>query len=1079
MNKIKLKFANKITNNKYKLEKKYISLINSLSFSIKELFFSFSKILKSIKSNILEQNNYIFISKCIINNLNNKNYLQEKFKNLFKNVEGINITNKYMINSISNLEESSNLFFQKSKLIFKKMKQLKDSKINIIFRRNERFEENPNFSSINRKNNYLFSSDENIIDHRSFTSKTNYIRNNSNMNQNFISLNNEYETMNDYIKRSKNKKYEKNNKDIIYLSKKLLTGKNRKRVLNHSQDEIITDISNNKLRQKNLKYLISAPHKKVIWSKDKDKNIAKINSNLFSNINNNSISVKYSKINNISKEKKNRELKNYRNDSILEKKNNINNIIEFIENIIEYFYLLKISQNNIINEHNKNNQEKDLDLKIKQSLIKLNYSIFIINDVFIERIHLKRKLNFILNHNDNIEQKLKALIHEKNNRNNTRNSFDNNRDQLINSKELNYIKLIKKLKNDNNNLANINQKIISENRILINQYSLFKNKEKEFPKNLEKNDLNKDITKLIKENNEYKQKITNLIKDNEQLRKIIKNNNNDDKITNGGYYLNNSHISNIINYNTDINNLAKKQNENENMKNLIKENKNLKIKLNKENEIVQKLTEEIESLKLKSIKTLDDIKEKDSIIKSQNLNLENLKNELNKIKNNYTELKNEMEKNSINKEDEIKQLKLSLEEKNEEIKKFKNSEIDKTNQLNEKLDYITKLENLNKEFEKEKSEMKEKSEQQVKEISQLESIINALKEKIKILGKNNDKEIININNNNFNNSKVLSTPSFKSQEEELEEINNFKKENELSLNKKDKNYPFIKINKNAEKDIIISNLEKKSNNDIVNNNPIQTLSSMKINKLYSSNEFKILSDAYYKEFKWYLMKKRNSDEEIENSDSYENLVWVPVINIIDFEKFEYEELGSSSEIANLIKKLEEKENIISKISYKLEKYEKQYENNIKIHNFNFNDTNEEKFKKDENFIFIDKYNNLLQKLNTTEINFKKIQKENFELLKYKKLYLQSNDNNPINKINIENNDEKKKSENSNTNDEIDYYKKKCEELQMLLNVLKEGIKDILMKLVIPKKEKGEVKQILKLFEFSKEEQLIILGDKKN
>ena len=554
MNKIKLNFANKITNNKYKLEKKYISLINSLSFSIKELFFSFSKILKSIKANILEQNNYIFISKCLINDLNNKNYLQEKFKNLFKNVEGINIINKYMINSISNLEESSNLFFQKSKLIFKKMKQLKDSKINIIFRRNERFEENPNFSSINRKNNYLFSSDENIIDHRSFTSKTNYIRNNSNMNQNFISLNNEYETMNDYIKRSKNKKYEKNNKDIIYLSKKLLTGKNRKRVLNHSQDEIITDISNNKLRQKNLKYLINAPHKKVIWSKDKDKNIAKINSNLFSNINNNSISVKYSKINNISKEKKNRELKNYRNDSILEKKNNINNIIEFIENIIEYFYLLKISQNNIINEHNKNNQEKDLDLKIKQSLIKLNYSIFIINDVFIERIHLKRKLNFILNHNDNIEQKLKALIHEKNNRNNTRNSFDNNRDQLINSKELNYIKLIKKLKNDNNNLANINQKIISENRILINQYSLFKNKEKEFPKNIENNDLNKDITKLTKENNEYKQKINNLIKDNEQLRKIVKNNNNDDKITNGGYYLNNSHISNIINYNTDIKN---------------------------------------------------------------------------------------------------------------------------------------------------------------------------------------------------------------------------------------------------------------------------------------------------------------------------------------------------------------------------------------------------------------------------------------------------------------------------------------------------------------------------------------------
>ena len=241
----------------------------------------------------------------------------------------------------------------------------------------------------------------------------------------------------------------------------------------------------------------------------------------------------------------------------------------------------------------------------------------------------------------------------------------------------------------------------------------------------------------------------------------------------------------------------------------------------------------------------------------------------------------------------------------------------------------------------------------------------------------------------------------------------------------------------------------------------------------------ILSDTSFKDLKWYLMKKRSAEEETENLDSYENLIWVPVINIIDLEKYEYEELGNSSEIVNLIKKLEEKENIISKISYKLEKYEKQSENNIKFQSLNVNDTNEEKLKQEENSIFIEKYNNLLQKLNTIEINFSKIQKENFELMKYKKLYLELNDNNPINKINIENNEEeKKKTDNSNTNDEIDYYKKKCEELQMLLNVLKEGIKNILMKLVIPKKEKGEVKQLLKLFEFSKEEQLVILGEKK-
>ena len=896
--------------------------------------------------------------------------------------------------------------------------------------------------------------------------------------------------MNNYSKNQKNKKYTNNN-DIIYLSKKLLTGKSKKRFRNHSQEEIITDIANNNLKKKNLIYLTGVPHKKVYWSKDK--NVQNNKSDLFSynnnNINNdNSNSIKYSKINNFSKENKNKELKKYRNDSIREKKIDINNLIEFIENIIEHFYLLKISQNNIINETYKIDQEKNLDLKIKQNLIKLNYSIFIVNDFFIDRIHLKKKLNFILNNSDNIEQKLKTLISDKNNKNYKRNSYDNNRDKLINSKELNYINLIKKLKNDNNNLANINQKIISENRLLINQYSLFKNEDKDFSYNIDNNDFNKSIKTLINEKNEYKQKMTDLLKDNEQLRKMIKNNNNknnnNDNIKNGGYYLNNSHISNIINYNTDINNnnnFTKNQNEIENMKNLIKENKNLKTKLNKENENVQKLKEEIESLKLKSISTLDDIKEKDSIIKELNSNIEKLKIELNEIKNNYSMLKSEMEKTKNNNDDEIKQLKLLLEEKNNEIKNFKDNGIEKTNQLTEKLENITKLENLNKELEKEKNEIKEKSEQQVKEISQLESIINVFKEKIKLLGKNNNENINieNNNNNNIINSKILSTPSFKSQEEELEEINNLKKENELSLNKSNKNEPFIKINKKSEKDILISNLDKKSNNETGNNHHIPTLSSMKINKLYSSNEFMILSDTSFKDLKWYLMKKRSAEEETENLDSYENLIWVPVINIIDLEKYEYEELGNSSEIVNLIKKLEEKENIISKISYKLEKYEKQSENNIKFQSLNVNDTNEERLKQEENSIFIEKYNNLLQKLNTIEINFSKIQKENFELMKYKKLYLELNDNNPINKINIENNEEeKKKTDNSNTNDEIDYYKKKCEELQMLLNVLKEGIKNILMKLVIPKKEKGEVKQLLKLFEFSKEEQLVILGEKK-
>ena len=53
----------------------------------------------------------------------------------------------------------------------------------------------------------------------------------------------------------------------------------------------------------------------------------------------------------------------------------------------------------------------------------------------------------------------------------------------------------------------------------------------------------------------------------------------------------------------------------------------------------------------------------------------------------------------------------------------------------------------------------------------------------------------------------------------------------------------------------------------------------------------ILSDVSFNKYKWYLMKKKSleDDEDINDIDSYENLIWVPIINIIDLEKFEYKE----------------------------------------------------------------------------------------------------------------------------------------------------------------------------------------------
>lgn len=312
-----------------------------------------------------------------------------------------------------------------------------------------------------------------------------------------------------------------------------------------------------------------------------------------------------------------------------------------------------------------------------------------------------------------------------------------------------------------------------------------------------------------------------------------------------------------------------------------------------------------------------------------------------------------------------------------------------------------------------------------------------------------------------------------------------------------------------------------------------------------------------------MKKKYNEDENEseEKTNAYDNLIWVPIIDVVDLENFNQysndEEKKSNIEMLNLFKKLEEKEDIISKLSYKLEKLEKDYnfynnnnEQNIKFENNkissnsipdNISNENEHMIyirkesssknqrneKKNDNGIPIEKFNNLLEKLNQTEASFVKLQKENIELKKYQKLYFDQNNsnNNQINNIYNKNNknndlnyssdinkltfmesnldniyshnrlglitnneDDKKENKNKkkinnilnqdNQSDEDDYYRKKYNELEMKLKILKDACKNILIRLTIPKKDREEIKQILKLFEFSEEETLIIIGEKK-
>ena len=90
------------------------------------------------------------------------------------------------------------------------------------------------------------------------------------------------------------------------------------------------------------------------------------------------------------------------------------------------------------------------------------------------------------------------------------------------------------------------------------------------------------------------------------------------------------------------------------------------------------------------------------------------------------------------------------------------------------------------------------------------------------------------------------------------------------------------------------------------------------------------------------MKKQ---KDYEKKDSYDNLIWVPKIDVIDLDKFnEYlDEEEDNSELLKVIKKLEEKENIISKLTYKIEKLEKEIDNYK--NNSDFSDIYDEIFVK--------------------------------------------------------------------------------------------------------------------------------------
>ena len=358
-------------------EDEFISLINSLSSVIKEYFFSVSNILEKMKTHSFNLNKYILTSKCLINEMNNKINIKERMRQFNKNIEGINISNKYINNNISLLEMNLNKLFNNSKFIFKKMKNCKNNKFrtlseinnnsSINSNKNQIILEQNNINQYNNKIKFLkLSLDTNKISSFSNTNKSNSNNTSSRKDWN-TKKNKNRNTINLSQRNIKHKNSDLYLDDIDYFEQKMNKNKdifkeksNRfRKKRNNSQNNITTDLRLNRNIYELKNLLENSPDEKRIsistqkitplWTNFNNYNYYYPYKNKYLNLGNNT-------------ERRNDEFNNFDNFKkfIIKEKPRINinscfsenscikNICILLINLVEYFYLLSQYQNNII-----------------------------------------------------------------------------------------------------------------------------------------------------------------------------------------------------------------------------------------------------------------------------------------------------------------------------------------------------------------------------------------------------------------------------------------------------------------------------------------------------------------------------------------------------------------------------------------------------------------------------------------------------------------------------------------------------------------------------------------------------------
>ena len=742
-------------------------------------------------------------------------------------------------------------------------------------------------------------------------------------------------------------------------------------------------------------------------------------------------------------------------------------------------------ENNVdYNLDENTNDSIKLCYKVKDFIDNLNDDSFEKTNIFIMKIQ---------DINDLINNILEKNTNTKNIKSNQLEKYTNSSNNSFKEKEI--ILLEKSINFKENNYESLNNiKILTEKIELLNN----KVREKdEYIKYIKKNsnnsinkkdeivDKNKKYIELNKENSKLKKeliKLQEIEKENQKLKNKIKEINDSQQIEINQREQIISKLNESMKIYQDEN--KSKNNENNILKEKIEEYKNNLIDKNKKiqemNIQINNYSKEINEMNIK----LKNITDESQLV----MEISSLK----KINNNLNKKLNDLKK------------KLNTNNNNNIINDEDDSEINKIKENYEKIPGQNKdLINENNKIKMSLDNLKKENNKKDEELKKLDNIIKDLKNKIneKNLSKNrNIRNLTNsesfsitntvgfdiVNNNESQNLSSLNIEDFKKQNEKLikikEQFNKYRNEKQIE----------ISIYKN---EFETSKKEIEELKNQLHENNI---------KIFSSEQYNILCDKNYKNLQWFLLIPKSKSF----NNTYDNLLWVPrkrILNIENYNEFETENEIQNKLIKDNLLKLENKEEIISKLKYKLNYFEK-----------NINPSEDSNKNIDINTIGIEKINNILNQLNDTEKKLKILQEENLklkeELSKNKpnkndkpirmddlnKLEdeKKSESNNDIinNKIteneNEEENEEEEEDDESqslvgelrdeleNTKIELDRVINECEIWKKQFIVLKERLSNVLIKMKIPKKHKDELSDILKILGFSDNEILFIVDKKK-